>query len=601
MVTIFNDDCLNILKTIEENSIDSLVTDPPAGIGFMGKDWDHNKGGRDQWVSWISEIFKECNRVLKPGAHGLVWALPRTSHWTATALEDAGFEIRDVITHLFGSGFPKSLNISKAINKAATNEAKQWQGWGTALKPSVERWLLIRKPLTTVPLDSILVEINKRIEIFICQFAPARFAKQILELNQKGLNEVRSGFAQWIADVSHTILLQEKSDVMDMFSSPEEAKTFLNIVLSWNAFLDALLDQPSKYIIKIEKEMITDLKILNSLILQITPDNIIQDETKIFGKRLNAENAINYLSVIEMLILNLGKHFVHENVSMLAVDFARLTLGLLNQEKEMPKADWSNDIILVRKPLSEKNVAANVLKFGVGGINVDECRIEAIKDLNELNRPNKRPSSPTQFMASVNRKFTPATGRFPANLILSHTEHCTDDQCDIECAIKMLDEQSGPCKTGKLEPHHKLKASINISMSGPNQARSPRKSFGGDEATGASRFFYCAKISKADKNEGLDTSVKKVIGNRPNSGDMTGKFPDHDQRERSGNFHPTVKATKLMQYLIKLVTPPNGIVLDPFMGSGSTGKAAILNNFSFIGIEKEKEYFEIAKKRIGAN
>ena len=88
-------DCFEKLKNLETNSVDSLVTDPPAGIGFMGNSWDHHKGGRAEWVAWMAEVMRECHRVMKPGAHGLVWAIPRTSHWTATALEDAGFEVRD--------------------------------------------------------------------------------------------------------------------------------------------------------------------------------------------------------------------------------------------------------------------------------------------------------------------------------------------------------------------------------------------------------------------------------------------------------------------------------------------------------------------------
>ena len=189
---IINGDCLKKLSKFEPNSIDALCTDPPAGINFMNKDWDKNRGGRECWIMWLQEIMEQCYRVLKPGAHGFVWAIPRTSHWTATALEDAGFEIRDVVTHLFGSGFPKSLNISKAIDKGAgterekiginlnvkgrtdnrtagqvkaagnastihnddsitapaTPEAKQWDGWGTALKPAMELWTLARKPLS---------------------------------------------------------------------------------------------------------------------------------------------------------------------------------------------------------------------------------------------------------------------------------------------------------------------------------------------------------------------------------------------------------------------------------------------------------------------
>ena len=117
-------DCLEVLRGFPDNSIDALITDPPAGIGFMGKEWDSGKGGRDKWITWLCEIMLECKRVLKPGAHGLVWAIPRTSHWTAMAIEDAGFEIRDKFVHLFGSGFPKSLNISKAIDKQAGVERK---------------------------------------------------------------------------------------------------------------------------------------------------------------------------------------------------------------------------------------------------------------------------------------------------------------------------------------------------------------------------------------------------------------------------------------------------------------------------------------------
>jgi len=169
---LINDDCLSALKDIETNSIDSLVTDPPAGISFMDNEWDKDKGGRDSWIKWFTEIMCEVHRVLKPGAHGFVWAIPRTSHWIGLALENADFQIRDIVTHVFGSGFPKSHNISKGIDKKAgkvkvtgkmpdrwtgkgntlnfstdrpqsevnittpnTDLAKQWDGWGTALKP----------------------------------------------------------------------------------------------------------------------------------------------------------------------------------------------------------------------------------------------------------------------------------------------------------------------------------------------------------------------------------------------------------------------------------------------------------------------------------
>lgn len=365
------------------NSIDSLVTDPPAGISFMGKAWDDDKGGRDQWIAWMTEVMKECMRVLKPGAHGVVWAIPRTSHWTATALENAGFEVRDVVTHLFGSGFPKSHNIEKATSD------ERFKGFGTALKPASEHW------------------------------------------------------------------------------------------------------------------------------------------------------------------------------------------------------------ILVRKPCSENTVAANVLKHGTGGINIDASRICA----DVLPKPCTNNNIKSNNFAGDNSDrprdtiYNPnSAGRFPANLILSHSDHCTEGQCDIECPIKMLDEQSGPCKTGGRNIKTDcgdafFKVKVNVTLSN-------------DIGKGASRFFYCAKASRAEKNAGCDMGEKRAVGVRPHSGDMSGKFPDHDQRERVGNFHPTVKASKLMAYLIKLVTPPNGVVLDPFAGSGSTGVAALKEGFDFLGIEQTEEYAAIAIKRI---
>lgn len=195
MAHVVHGDAAIVLRIFDPNTFDSMVTDPPAGIHFMGKDWDSSKGGRDKWIDWLHGVMLEAFLVMKPGAHGLVWALPRTSHWTATALEDAGFEVRDIITHLFGSGFPKSLDVSKAIDKQfgverevvtrtkqrcgvfahsgsgieqdifdysavitapATPEAKQWDGWGTALKPASEYWILVRKPIEESVASNVL-------------------------------------------------------------------------------------------------------------------------------------------------------------------------------------------------------------------------------------------------------------------------------------------------------------------------------------------------------------------------------------------------------------------------------------------------------------
>jgi site-specific DNA-methyltransferase (adenine-specific) len=188
---VIHGDCLEVMKQMPDGCVDAVVTDPPAGISFMGKDWDHHKGGRNQWIAWMITIASECLRVVKPGGHAFVWSLPRTSHWTATAWEDAGFDLKDRVAHVFATGFPKSLSVGKAIDKAAgterqvvgkrtdraakprrdirggnlvgghkpaidlsditapaTEAAKDWEGWGTAVKPAVQDWWLLRKPLS---------------------------------------------------------------------------------------------------------------------------------------------------------------------------------------------------------------------------------------------------------------------------------------------------------------------------------------------------------------------------------------------------------------------------------------------------------------------
>jgi site-specific DNA-methyltransferase (adenine-specific) len=175
------------MQAMPADSVDAVVCDPPAGISFMSKSWDTDHGGRDQFVAWLTERLTEATRLLKPGGHALIWAMPRTSGWTHRAIEDAGLIPRDCIVHLFGSGFPKSRNIGKDIDRMAgatrevigtkasnrpnvvgltpgnsmgggayterletapaTPEAQQWDGWGTALKPASEHWWLARKPL----------------------------------------------------------------------------------------------------------------------------------------------------------------------------------------------------------------------------------------------------------------------------------------------------------------------------------------------------------------------------------------------------------------------------------------------------------------------
>ena len=269
--TLYHGDCLEILAQLPDDSVDSMAADPPSGINFMNKHWDSDKGGRDAWIAWLSSIMKECLRVLKPGGHAAVWSLPRTSHWTGMALELSGFEVRDCISylydsgrdtqafletlsaeqrglleiilangddsfgaiaHVFGSGFPKSLDISKAIDKSAgmerevvgrngyesrrprkeyehtqkwgntlggidtcnitapaSAEAKQWDGFGTALKPAAEYWWLVRKPLSEATIaENVLRHGCGGLNIDACRIPTGddNFARPV---NHNGLHE----------------------------------------------------------------------------------------------------------------------------------------------------------------------------------------------------------------------------------------------------------------------------------------------------------------------------------------------------------------------------------------------------------------------------
>ena len=404
-------DNIESLKKLEANSVDSVVTDPPYGLSFMNKKWDHQVPSVDFW--------KEVYRVLKPGGHVLSFGGTRTYHRMTVNIEDAGFEIRDQIMWLYGSGFPKSHNIGKSVDKIRGNERE-------VVGETAPRGAAIHGGGQSVGVPDILT---------------------------KGTSE-------------------------------------------WEGW----------------------------------------------GTALKPAN---------------------------------------------------EPICVARKPLSEKTIADNVLRWGTGGINIDGCRVEGAygtgqneimeRDADIFNDgENKMTGHKKKIMVSN------AEGRFPANIIF-----------DEEAGV-VLDEQSGPTSQGHW-PKGKTKGFGD---------------FGGGEATyegvgpkdknkdkgGASRFFYCAKVSKKERNMGLDIEAKpsmKWNGTDGHKG-IGDFYPDGKERPKTihKNNHPTVKPISLMAYLCRLITPPNGIVLDPFMGSGSTGIAAKLEGFDFIGMELDEDYFKIAETRV---
>ena len=410
---IMQGNCLKTLKTLSDNSIDSIVTDPPYELGFMGKSWDSSG------IAFNVDVWQECLRVLKPGGHLLAFSGSRTYHRMACAIEDAGFQIRDQIMWVYGSGFPKSLNISKAIDKAAGAERE-----------------VIGKIRNNQPGGT------------------SAFAEGGIGSYQRGDTTER-----------------------DVVGGPVTAEAEV-----WDGWGTAL--KPA-----------------------------------------------------------------HE------------------------------PIVLARKPL-DGTVANNVLVHGVGGINIDGCRVGTeVITINGQGNDNLFHGNFSGKVDNPNR-----VGRFPANFI-----HDGSDE-----VIKLF-----PDKAGAMAPVKAGQKGFGGDIYGKYaQAGDDGATFYNDGLGSAARFFYCAKASKKERNEGLDGFEPKREADRIIDDGVGGDNPRNRSNTPKANHHPTVKPTDLMRYLCRLVTPPNGTVLDPFTGSGSTLVAAKQCGYKYIGCELDKEYIKIARARL---
>lgn len=446
--TLYNGSMLDMLEAIEPNSIDSIVTDPPYELNFMNKGWD-NSG-----IAFQRETWEKCFTVLKSGGYLLAFGGSRTFHRIACAIEDAGFEIRDTIMWLYGSGFPKSMNIGLAIDK----------------KNGVE------SPV-----------IGQNQDILKKQAKDLREGhRKIVDSYNSGACERNNGFKNVSADI-------------------KEAQN------EWGGWGTAL--KPAY-----------------------------------------------------------------------------------------------EPIIVARKPC-EGSCVDNVLKYGVGGINIEECRI-GTEERTYGGMSKKVPDGagtfrddnwvPKDIEVTVN-------GRFPANVILTYDE--TDEQ-EVCGGFPYTKSTGGSGESS-------MKSTLGMFEGGWNSNKVCSNLGGlGDEGS-AARYFYCAKASKKDRDEGLDYfEVRKtgeLQGGRKegsagsimlNTDGTTRVNPYAGTGGPKRNTHPTVKPTELMQYLVRLVTPNGGTVLDPFNGSGSTGKACMYENrernkgYKYIGIELSEEYLPIARARI---
>ena len=426
MMRLHNGNCLEVLKMMIEDEVfvDSIVTDPPYELGFMGRSWDSTG------IAFQKETWELCFKVLKPGGHLLAFSGSRTYHRIAVAIEDAGFEIRDQVMWLYGSGFPKSMNIGKTLDKKLGNE----------------RVAVGERTRNVKPFDD---------------------GNGWNSNNTTGNHIYTKGNSEWEG---------------------------------WGTAL-----KPA-----------------------------------------------------------------HE------------------------------PLVLARKPLSEKSVVDNVLKHRTGGINIDECRVEGNTENVERKKVVRKSRDDDCVFNNGNSSFraegtlyadADPRGRFPANVMHDGSDVVKDIFPNTKSSNVSRERKAGTefGQSSGWNKHNNVDSGLMPAY--------------GDDGS-ASRYFYCAKTSKAERNQGLDNfPIKQTqgggggIGNyKDDVNSASGKFGS--EKAPSKNTHPTVKPIKLMKYLCRLITPKGGTVLDPFMGSGSTGMAAKEENFEFVGIEKEEQYFNIASARI---
>jgi len=599
-VILHHGDCLDVLATLPEASVDSVVTDPPYHLtsivkrfangepahGFMGKAWD----GGD--IAFRPETWAAVARVLKPGGHLLACGGTRTYHRLACAIEDAGFEIRDAIMWHYGSGFPKSLDVSHAIDKAAgaerekvrvpadqarnpksinggkeieggdrpwmkearergfhekngnvpaTEAAKQWEGWGTALKPSTEILVVAQKPFSFRQEWSTIVSEVWKLWSRLWLMLPARHAAKYSTLNPSGCGVDPLASAQWSADdASNT-----QAALCAQMDTPQFASALissLNTVSSWSGILGASLAEGSTFITETELNTIIDLRILRSCLSKITPEGIIQAHRSGAWSNAHASSVERYSNATASKLRSILELSATESV--LRAD------AIFCEGETVQIAPATEIICMARKPLSEATVAANVLKHGTGGLNIDGCRVDGADNRTFDRMPGER--SRDQYRTGTTEVPQPTDlGRWPANLCHDGSEEVLDLFPDAD-GSKIRDSRGRPHLAFSMDDR-------------PCNAVRDDVHNGYNDSGSAARFFYTAKA---------------------------------DANDRLGSKHPTVKPLDLMQWLVRLVTPRGGLVLDCFAGTGPTGEAAWCEGMRAVLIEREPEYCDDIARRM---
>lgn len=803
-------DCVEAMRAMAENSVDAIVTDPPYAIGFMSKQWDvvgKKEDGPMRVVRWFENWAREALRVLKPGGHLLVFGGSRTYHSMAMGVELAGFEIRDQIQWVYGQGFPKSMDVGKAIDKRggypqlaaeigkaikaaresrglsasecdkrycggttnwswfegrprgqraptpgtfakiaaewpelapladkvaqaerevvgkgsagcfnasdedrhtiggskavevditapATPAAKQWDGWGTALKPSHEPLVWARKPLTVGTLDATMEETGNLIGAILCRLLLSANSAETLSESSLPVPDEAPASAALIAAVLRGGQSDEWCEKMATSNSPETVSMCLSIARSWRTILGVHSDHESTFTTATETELTTALRTLNSSLLAIIPSTIIRAASTPVGElypaqdaeQSSAEGSWNSMptvwrtaDAIATLRQTLTSANAAENDFTAAALVASSALASattsLVENLGPDVAPNHSPIVLARKPF-KGSVASNVLQHGTGAINVDGCRVPMRsddgwdvpqRDTKSQNPSRSAEANGTPSEGRIGERSTPADGgRWPANFIHDGSDEATEGlgaaarffyvakpgkkekMASVSCGC--TDPKGTPWVREALsrnEPMVFTSLGRDTSEGSSTESRSYSTDTSGnpsmDPSPTATSYTTSTETSKTTESRTSSSSPARTTsestqdancetgsgGSLAVSAENSSPSPSNtgtsakssgpsmavvvpatsvaSYRTRScadcgqnlrTESHPTQKPVALMAYLCRLVTPPGGTVLDPFMGSGTTGVAALQEGFEFVGIEREAKYAAIAEARI---
>lgn len=470
-IIVYHGKAENILPTLADASVDAVVTDPPYSLEFMGRAWDRHDSPID-FQRWCEVWGRECLRILKPGGHLLAFGGTRTYHRLVCGLEDAGFEVRDSIHWIYGSGFPKSLDVSKAIDK-------------------VRDWTLVER----------LSDEIKR--------ARAESGMSLAEIGQVTLVATDGTYGKWYHRGGHMFFETGRS----LPSRPEWEQ--LRHVLPITPAFDAVYEEAER--------------------------SVIQERTMTQGGGTSLQ-------------MRMGEvREVRADITAPATEAAKQWQGWGTALKPAHEP-----IVVARKPLSG-TVAANVLEHGTGALHIDACRIEhaSVADLaaSKAKNPGRTDTVTSEvYGAGRPQQSVNESGRWPANVALD------------EDAAAEMDQQSGTTPSNA-----RRNKGTGLGYHGADGERGAWS--GSDDAGGASRFFPVFRYEAK-----ADTSERPLVVN--------------------GVAHETVKPLALMRWLVRLVTQPGGVVLDPFAGSGTTAEACLLEGFSCVAVEREADYLPLIKQRL---